>query len=87
MSMLIKTPELEISPENPFLNDTLGREENAKILYQFVKEIKEPYVIAVDAPWGSGKSTFLKMWRYYLKSKGHYSIYFNCCETDLEDKA
>lgn len=61
--MLIKVPELIIPQDNPFQNDALGRLESAEILTQLISTINEPFVLSIDSTWGSGKTTFLKMWR------------------------
>lgn len=82
--LYIKPQPIEIDENSPFENDKLGREENAKILTQFVKDLNEPYVIAIDAPWGFGKTTFLTMWMAYLKQKGAHSLYFNAWENDFD---
>ena len=41
-------------------------------------------VLALDAPWGEGKSTFIKMWRGYLKQEKVQSIYFDAFENDYQ---
>lgn len=85
--MNIKLKPIDIADENPFLHDALGREESAKILTQFIKNLDEPYVIAIDSPWGTGKTTFLKMWQAYLNKNKIHSIYFNAWESDFNDDA
>ncbi len=76
-----------IDPKDPFKNDALNRSENAGILKQFIKNLDEPYVIALDSPWGTGKTTFLKMWRADLALSGISSLYFNVWEADFNDDA
>ena len=41
-------------------------------------------VIALDSPWGEGKSTFVKMWRGHLKNNHSdiKTIYFDAFEND-----
>ncbi|MBU0578051.1 KAP family NTPase [Patescibacteria group bacterium] len=85
--MYIKLPLLDIKPEAPFENDALKRKESSDFLTQFISKLEEPYVIAVDSCWGSGKSTFLKMWRYSLLQNGFFTIQFNAWETDFKDDA
>ena len=85
--MNIKLSPVKITKENPFQNDALNRLESAEILTQFVSSLDQPYVIAIDSPWGTGKTTFLKMWQLYLKEKGFNSLYFNAWETDFKDDA
>ena len=38
--------------------------------------------MAIDAPWGAGKTTFLKMWSQQLRNKGFPVADFNAWETD-----
>ena len=51
---------------NPFENDHLGRDQTAKVLTRFIENIDGPGVLAIDASWGAGKTTFLRMWEQYL---------------------
>ena len=83
--MKIKLKEFEVDSENPFKYDTLNRQENAEILTQFVSSIDEPYVIALNSEWGTGKTTFLRMWQRYLERQNFNVIYFNAWENDFND--
>lgn len=85
--MLIKIPALEIPEENPFLNDALNRFENAEILTQLISTLEEPFVLSIDSKWGSGKTTFIRMWEQYLKNEGYKVIYFNAWENDINEDA
>jgi len=85
--MLLKSKELLIDPDQPFLNDQLGRKESAEVLTQFVLSTDEPLVICIDAPWGQGKTTFLKMWECHLRALSIPSLYFNAWENDFTDDA
>ena len=38
--------------------------------------------MAIDAPWGAGKTTFLKMWSQRLRNAGFPVVDFNAWETD-----
>ena len=38
--------------------------------------------MAVDAAWGAGKTTFLKMWAKYLLKEGFSVVEFNAWQTD-----
>jgi hypothetical protein len=85
--MRFKPSPLEIPEDAPFKYDLLEREQNAKILTQFVARLEEPFVLAVDSPWGSGKTTFLKMWLQFLKNQGFPCLYFNAWQNDFSDSA
>ena len=81
--MLKKNVEMEISADNPFLNDRLGRKQIAENLTLLVQSTNQPFVISVQAPWGWGKTTFIKMWKAQLESLGHVCFYFNAWENDF----
>lgn len=83
MTLPSKLKELEIPEENPFQNDLLEMKQYASTL----KSIVEMYadgggVIALNGDWGSGKTTFSKMWKQYLENNGIKTLYFNAWETD-----
>jgi len=83
--MKIKPQKLNIPEGDPFKEDILEREESAKILTQFISTIKEPYVLAIDSPWGTGKTTFIQMWAQSLKNDGYPCIHINAWENDFSD--
>jgi len=37
----------------------------------------------VDAAWGTGKTTFLRMWKSWLRQQGFPVVAFNAWETDF----
>lgn len=87
MNIISETREVEIQVDSPFANDKLGRKESADALTQFVVSSMGPMVICIDAPWGEGKTTFLRMWEQDLKNQGIPALYFNAWENDFSDEA
>ncbi|HGF7203533.1 TPA: P-loop NTPase fold protein, partial [Vibrio cholerae] len=85
--VIIKAKEIEVVAGNPFQNDKLSRKENAEILTEFVCSSSEPMVVCIDAPWGQGKTTFLRMWEQHLKDNKVPTLYFNAWENDFTDDA
>ncbi len=83
--MLNKKPKIKIDPKDPFKEDELKRSESAEILTQFLQSIDEPFVLAIDSGWGTGKITFIQMWEKYLQNKGFNCLYFNAWENDFSD--
>ena len=73
---------MDVPDDDPFRNDLLGRKESAKVLTQLVDGIEGPCVMAIDAAWGAGKTTFLKMWSQHLRNEGFPVVEFNAWETD-----
>lgn len=75
------------NPKDPFENCKLNRVQYAEILTTIVKKNEDGLVIALNNKWGTGKTTFVKMWRDYLElPKNNFkTIYFNSWENDYED--
>jgi hypothetical protein len=85
--MILKNQPLNIDKDNPFKEDRLGREKNIEALTQLLTSCEDSFVLAVDSPWGGGKTTFIKMWMQYLKNRGFPVIYFNAWENDFSNNA
>ena len=86
MGIRIQPREIEVPEDDPFKNDLLGRREPAEILTHIVGSIDGPCVLAIDAAWGTGKTTFLKIWSQYLRNlrnEGFPVVEFNAWETDF----
>ena len=79
----IQPLDIEISEDTPFENDQLGREEFIETLTSIVSNIDGPCIMSIDAPWGAGKTTFLKMWEVYLRDKNFVVVNFNAWESDF----
>lgn len=47
--------------------------------------MNSPMVLSINSSWGTGKTTFIKMWKSYLDGKNVVSLYFNAWETDFAD--
>ena len=81
--MEIKIRPIEILSDSPFINDELDRQSEIKNLTDLLVNIETPLVFAINAKWGSGKTTFIKMWQVYLSKQDIFSLYFNAWETDF----
>ena len=82
MGIRIRPEEIEVPKQDPFKNDLLNRKEPAEALTNLVDSIEGPCVLAVDAPWGAGKTTFLRIWSRHLRNSGFPVVRFNAWETD-----
>ncbi len=80
-----KPRDIEIDENDPFKNDLLDRETEIKNLTPILLNYNDPLVLALDAPWGAGKTTFVRIWQAYLKQQGNWCIGFNAWETDFAD--
>jgi hypothetical protein len=82
--MLTKYDEIQIPDRgDPFINDRLARKKLAENLTRLVQSTRQPFVISLQAPWGAGKTTFVKMWKAHLESYGHTCLYFNAWHNDF----
>ncbi len=79
-----KVREFEITdPQQPFKDDKLGRKEYAEVLSSVVEAFVDGAVIALNGAWGTGKTTFLKMWKQHLMNLDFPVIYYNAWEDDI----
>ena len=81
--MRIKPVQIDIPQADPFVNDKLGREQYAKILTSLIENADDGFTMSVDAEWGNGKTTFVKMWQAYLQKNEYTTIYVNAWENDF----
>jgi hypothetical protein len=82
---MIKHSELEILEENPFENCRLDREKYAEVLTNIINSYSYGFVLAINNKWGTGKTTFVKMWKQDLQNKDYQTVYFNAWENDFEN--
>lgn len=76
--------EQEVSAEDPWRDDKLGRERFAKGLTNLAKGAGgAPFVAAVHGEWGSGKTFMLRRWQRQMEKDGCKAIYFNAWEDDF----
>ena len=83
MGIRIQPREIDVPTEDPFKNDLLGRKESAEVLTYLVGSIEGPCALAVDAAWGNGKTTFLRVWSQHLRNQRFPVVKFNAWETDF----
>lgn len=82
---------LDIPYDNPFENDQFEREIIAENFMKIFDTDEEGLVLAIDSDWGTGKTTFIKMWETFINNDSRYkdnycSIYFNAWDNDyIED--
>lgn len=81
--MISRLERLEIDKTNPFKHCKLGRQQYAEILTQIVGCYEQGCVLAVNGQWGSGKTTFMSMWKQMLENNGFKALYFNVWEHDF----
>lgn len=73
----------DLSNKNTF--DKLERETELQNLTKIVEALEPPLVLAIDSDWGTGKTTFIKMWNESLKQSEFPTLFFNAWENDFVD--
>ena len=84
--MKLLVPPLKISETDGFRPeiDIFNRRAYGESLFNLIKNTEGELVLALDAPWGEGKSTFIKMWRGLLAENKVANIYFDAFENDYQ---
>lgn len=70
-----------------FNEDLFGRKIIAENLTKIIEAQDEPMVISLDSDWGTGKTTFITMWKDILDTDEEHknkfkTLYFNAWEND-----
>ena len=89
VSMRLTVPQIEISRKEGFSEekDIFGRKQFGEKLANLFENSEDEIVVALDAPWGEGKSTFAKMWQGYVESQRENSfktVYFDAFANDYQ---
>ena len=84
--MISKPQEIKIPENNPFINDKLNRKPLAETMTDIVSFYGQSgCVLALNGEWGSGKTTFVNMWKRMLIEKGFKTLYFNAWTSDFSN--
>ena len=78
---------MKVNPESPFEGDALSREQSCNDLADFIAEAETPYILAVDAPWGAGKTVFARMLQAVCIRRNLPTVFFNAWEADFHNDA
>ncbi|WP_428820327.1 KAP family P-loop NTPase fold protein [Microbulbifer sp. MCCC 1A16149] len=82
----LRLPKLTIEDgvwPNP--NDKLDRRAEIENLTPVLLNAQAPLVLGLEAPWGGGKSTFIRLWQQFLTCNGYVSLSLNVWESDFCD--
>lgn len=78
--------DLVILENNPFKDDKFNRKEFIDNLMSVLSTYDSGMVVSIDSAFGTGKTTFVKMWEEYLKNEkfnqNFMPIYFNVWDND-----
>ncbi|MFN8359670.1 MAG: P-loop NTPase fold protein [Candidatus Kapaibacterium sp.] len=75
--------QVDLNTDNAFENCKLDRKKYADALTSIVSTYADGFVLAVNNSWGTGKTTFVKMWQNHLDNNNFKTIYFNAWENDF----
>lgn len=84
---LLKPVEFKVEADDPFKHDVLKRAGQAKMLTKIIGDLKVPFVLAIDSSFGTGKTTFIRMWREQLRMEDYKTVHFNAWENDFTENA
>ncbi|WP_426166415.1 KAP family P-loop NTPase fold protein, partial [Polaromonas sp. DSP2-3-2b2] len=80
--MKYRVQELEVPADEPFKNDALNRKPLVEFLSGLIGRLAGPFVLALDSPWGTGKTTLVKMLQADLGRQDFLCVYFNAWQVD-----
>jgi len=82
MKTISREPQLVIDVNAPFSNDTFNSNGIFNSFLSLIEMTDTPFVYALTAPWGCGKSTFIRMCAAEFKNQGYPSFVINVWEDD-----
>lgn len=82
---LLKHRAPQVLPDNPYKECYTGREVVGESLTSIIDSLELGGTIALTGEWGSGKTTFLNMWRQDLINQGFPTVSLNAWETEWAD--
>lgn len=84
---MIKKDFVKLGDKNECLicNDKLNRSKHIIPLTTLLSNVgnEDSFVMTVSAPYGGGKTFFVKMWQNYLKEQNGHTLYYNAWENDF----
>ena len=83
----IRPDSFEVPKENPYQHDALDHREFATSLSKLIQFGSGSGVIALDGGWGSGKTSFVKMWAQDAQNRGHVVAVLNAWDGDYQGTA
>ena len=82
VSPQLRSDELPVSSDRPYAEDLLGREPFGDGLTRLVDYGGGTGVVLIDAGWGNGKTTFLRMWIQKARNDGKVVASLNAWDGD-----
>lgn len=76
---------VKVDEKDPYKNDLLSRKTSGLLLQKLIEELNGGFVLAINGKWGSGKSTFIDMWKKQMENENYTVLSYNAWETDYMD--
>ena len=83
----LRPDNFEVPATNPYQHDTLDRRDFANSLSKLIQFGTGSGVIAIDGGWGSGKTSFVRMWAQDARQRGHVVALINAWDGDYQGSA
>lgn len=80
--MAYRLEQLEVTEAEPYKYDVLNRKPIVQFLAGLIERAGGPFVLALDSPWGTGKTTTTRMLQAELMQNQFGCIYFNAWKVD-----
>ncbi|NWF36069.1 P-loop NTPase fold protein [Mariprofundus sp. KV] len=81
----LSLPRKPFVGEHAFEGDLLDRRQLAERLTSYMDRLREGAVLAIDAPWGEGKSWFGRNWAKHLDEQEHKVVFIDAFEQDYSE--
>ncbi len=82
----VRGDNIEVDADEPYKHDKLHRRSDGDKLVKIVDAFKSGAVIALDSAWGTGKTTFVQMWKSQLENNKFPVLYYNALENDIDEE-
>ena len=73
--MFLRYKETHVNEQISWDNDLLDRRRFSRLLRDVVNGCSTPFVISIEAPWGSGKTYFINLWRNLLTEEDFHVVH------------
>jgi hypothetical protein len=85
-SVKLIVPRVSISADYGFKPniDIFRRKSFGENFLNLIQNTDDELLLVLDAPWGKGKSTFIRMWCGLLKQNDIPNVYFDAFESDYQ---
>ena len=81
----VRVPKFEIKEDEwPVEADHFNRQKEIENLTPILLNAEAPLVFAMDAQWGKGKTTFIRLWQHYLKREEKIANFLSSIDRKID---